>query len=342
MAVLSLLWPRKRAFTLIELLVVIAIIAILIGLLLPAIQKVREAASRMACTNNLKQIGIALHSYNDANKTLPPGCLLSPQFGWGDESNFGPPWSVMVLPYLEQDPLYKTVSASVQLYKANAMSQPFGTLGSPDQGWRSISAVSLNVYKCPSEDLIDLPGQKAGLNWARGNYAANAGPCYPGDAFSGNCSYRGASPTCNYGRRGGGVMCVNYGISVAQLSAADGTSTTVMVNHVRAGPVQSDIRGSWAYSMHGCITANNAVGDCYTPNDTGCCSDDVLGCTDAPDIAMGCWSGGYGQSQARANHTGVTIACMGDGSVRTISNTITEQNWYYMLSRNDGQVWVIN
>ena len=84
-------------------------------------------------------------------------------------------------------------------------------------------------------------------------------------------------------------------------------------------------------------TMGNAIGDCYTPNDTGCCSDDVAGCSDRPDIAMGCWNGGFGQSQARSQHTGIVLAAMGDGTVRTVRNGITQLNWFRLISRNDGQ-----
>ncbi|MBI3407342.1 MAG: DUF1559 domain-containing protein [Planctomycetes bacterium] len=100
----------RTGFTLIELLVVIAIIAILIGLLVPAVQKVREAAARTECINNLKQIGLALHNYHDVNKRLPPGYAASaPYVDGASDTSPGWGWAAFILPYIEQDTLFRQI-----------------------------------------------------------------------------------------------------------------------------------------------------------------------------------------------------------------------------------------
>jgi prepilin-type N-terminal cleavage/methylation domain-containing protein/prepilin-type processing-associated H-X9-DG protein len=209
--------PRKRrGFTLIELLVVIAIIAILLGLLLPAVQKVREAAARMQCQNNLKQMGLACHAYHDANNGLPPGYLATAAYpdtapGWG--------WGAFLLPYLEQDNLHRQIN-----------------LGAPVQTQPAIQAV-LKVYLCPSDspptsafqitDLLMTPVTSAGPS----SYAATVGDdSSEADAAVGN-----------------GVFYRNSRTRLTDIT--DGTSNTTMIGD-RAW---ADTRGTWAGAPSGAV-----------------------------------------------------------------------------------------
>ena len=141
---------RRRGFTLIELLVVIAIISILIGLLLPAVQKIREAANRMKCSNNLKQIGLALHNYHDTQGAFPASGLRSTS---AIASNFS--IHALILPYIEQDNLYKSINFSVPA------ADPL------NDGPR---ATPVSLYVCPSDPMNRVPA-----GWAGTSYRANNG-----------------------------------------------------------------------------------------------------------------------------------------------------------------------
>jgi len=206
---------QRQAFTLIELLVVIAIIAILIGLLLPAVQKVREAAARMQCSNNLKQIGIGLHVYHDAYKVFPPGCT-GDEAPWGtDGSNWGSSWKVRILPYIEQGPIYAKWQFSGQSGYTNS------------NNVNMVSNLTIPVYRCPSSPLPEF--------YASSN---NNGSIEMFTSYTG-ISGSHTDPTCANNGQGtisaGGILFPNSTIKIAAIT--DGSSNTIMVgeqsNHLR-------------------------------------------------------------------------------------------------------------
>src|SRR5690242_9275798 len=162
---------RRGGFTLIELLVVIAIIAILIGLLLPAVQKVREAANRTRCTNNLKQLGLAMHNYHDTSGNFPPGTATSL---YGPDGLPSPgedrrTWALFLLPYVEQTAVWNALEAYRTGLPANANVLPFAE---PTGAHRT----PLSVWYCRSDPNSPKTTTSGGSDQGmHGNYAACAG-----------------------------------------------------------------------------------------------------------------------------------------------------------------------
>jgi prepilin-type N-terminal cleavage/methylation domain-containing protein len=342
----------RRGFTLVELLVVIAIIAILIALLVPAVQRVREAAARTQCQNNIKQLALAVHNYHDELKTFPPSLQFYVQNNGmppNDAASFyrggtkmGPSWMIFILPFIEQGKLLD------QAPGYNPLS--YMTSGGVSGDWStipvSIRGANIASLRCPFDTADAPPFALNGGSWARGNYAANTGPDWYYNSAYGRS-------TLNGGLSQGGVMCINWGVSLAQLSGEDGTSETIMINEVRVGLNNQDRRGVWAMGVAGCsVTAALSVGDCTVPNDTGEYSDDIEDCnkvrqalgignTGLGPLRMGCSNDNLPnnwpnwQGQARSNHPSGIVAAFCDGGVRYISNDVPQNIWLLYNSRND-------
>jgi len=347
-------------FTLVELLVVIAIIGVLVALLLPAVQSAREASRRSACTNNIRQLGLAAQNFADANGKFPVACQIAgnPTNGTSNmlsayrTPGFGPNWAVLMLPYFEQAAMFDQNSAGINNYLPSN-----GT----DLSWRRVASLSIKAMRCPSDNYGANPSNTFQLNtgpfntfWARGNYGANAGPGWLHWTENGK-SWDGGAQAAATQSVAGGVFAVNYGLRPAEIGSQDGTSNTIMFNELRVGINSGDRRGVWAMGLSGSsVTAAHAIGDALQPNDNTEKSDDIEDCTalraqiakatvGMGDMRMGCsfdnapmnWPNW--QAQSRSLHPGGVLACFADGSTRFITNNIATTNWYLLNSREDGK-----
>ncbi|MGL6096492.1 MAG: DUF1559 domain-containing protein [Fimbriiglobus sp.] len=283
--------PNRRAFTLIELLVVIAIIAILIGLLLPAVQKVREAADRATCSNNVKQIGLAIHAFHDAQKHTPQNA------GPGAGGNNTTPnnWSFLarLLPYVEQGPIYDAGGLGASTMPA---------FDASFAGGKQTNYNRIPTYLCPSDPSSDQ------LRTDRANITTSYPTNYKGVAGSnwGWGTYQNTGPSGNnHGLDAGDGFSyrVDFGRKLRLGDVKDGLSNTLMI-----GEDVADINthNAWAYS-------NGATGTCAIPLNNGLHAGDP-GFGDATD-----WPNVY---SFRSLHPGGGNFALGDGSVKFVNQSI--------------------
>jgi prepilin-type N-terminal cleavage/methylation domain-containing protein/prepilin-type processing-associated H-X9-DG protein len=320
----------RRGFTLIELLVVIAIIAVLIALLLPAVQAAREAARRSQCINNLKQLGLSLHNYHSTINCLPwdhgPG-------GWNEWSSL-----VMLLPYMEQQPLYN----SVNFTQANNPACPASQGGTVNT---TVSSTKINTFLCPS-DLDRLSNTQDGHN----NYGMNAGSDANGpETVDGNAGI------------GVSMYVIPNPAPVSFASIIDGTSNTAAYSELVKGIGNSSNSADSTFPSSAIRNVGTWVG---TPaGDYNACNTAALTLT-ANDFAIGMfwvtsqrslghykhvmppntWScenssnNNQGVQTASSRHSGSVNVLFCDGSVKGIKSTITPSIWWALGTRAGNEV----
>jgi prepilin-type N-terminal cleavage/methylation domain-containing protein/prepilin-type processing-associated H-X9-DG protein len=286
--------PRSRCgrtgFTLIELLVVIAIIAILIGLLLPAVQKVREAAARAKCSNNLKQLGLALHSYHDTSNRYPP--YYPPKLASTDPRRYTENWSYLLLPFIEQDNVYK---------------QPFTTKAQYDAMVRPKVIVT---YLCPSSTLPPAYTSPGGVTTSLTNYLG----------VTGRQRSDWRPPPAGFGQDTGIIAVVDQtGFTPTKIGIAavlDGTSNTLAFAE---RPPTPDLQ--WGWGLRGLPDLDSLIWAKYTTADTlsiGTTDENGVPCVfpmffQAPRTPRPTLCDGY---HMWSYHSGGSNFALADGSVR--------------------------
>ncbi len=318
---------RRSGFTLIELLVVIAIIAVLISLLLPAVQAAREAARRAQCSNNLKQIGLAMHNYVSAQDVLPPGwkgCC------WGT-------WLLYVMPYLEQQPLYNSWNFTGNNLWGGNYDSPFRYGGSANL---TVSSTRVSAFYCPSDGGNDnLAG---GASWpvTSQNYVVNFGnTSATQDTSIDGVIFLGAPFTDI-----GSPITAIYGSStspasiggIIHLSAiTDGLSNTLITSEVIVGQ-GLDLRGfSWWFegAAFEAYLAPNSLSPDLMQSQSYCNTSDASNppCAAAPSIVAI-------TNAARSRHPGGVNVGLADGSVRFIKNSINLFSWRALSTTQGNEV----
>ncbi len=317
----------RTGFTLVELLVVIAIIGILIALLLPAVQAAREAARRIQCTNNLKQVGLALLNYHDTYGVLPVGQYGHNNLPWPAAGNPGISAHTMILPFLEQANTFDNYDFSV------GQNHP--------KNYAAVRA-EISAYQCPTDDSS---GRRFGNDFSRSNVVV----CFGSNAMTASAGplYSRATDLTTDGafQVGGGP---NRDSIRKLVEILDGTSHTVFASEVLSGKVDTvppsriwDARGLWSWSGMGAIsythrnTPNSSVGDAmWAGADTEC--------TDTPpempcDNTRGTQYNEH-QAAARSRHPGGVNVVFGDGHVTFVSDSIDLVTWQWLAAIADGHV----
>lgn len=321
-------------FTLVELLVVIAIIGTLVGLLLPAVQAAREAARRMQCTNNLKQLGLAEQNYHDANKQLPPGNLgYNPETGqlWpGSQVNAGqrPPRTPHVpflLPYLEEQPKYDLYDFSIDWWKF------------PDAIVAQLMETPLSVYQCPSDEAIQMEGATGrSIRDYKGNYALNWGSFFYHDQEN-EVLY--GQPLNNEGLMDGKKAPFWLGFGANYREITDGLSNTLLMMEIIQAPsgpgARLDRRGRiWNEAPSGSFASTY-----FSPNSA---ETDFGACTDQPEIGLPCLkflgTEGSHSMGSRSRHPGGVNVVLCDGSVQFVADEVDAISWGLLSMISEGGI----
>jgi prepilin-type N-terminal cleavage/methylation domain-containing protein/prepilin-type processing-associated H-X9-DG protein len=357
---------RRRGFTLIELLVVIAIIAILIALLLPAVQAAREAARRIQCTSNMKQIGLALHNYHSVHNVFAMGCSSGqynpPSTIWSVKQNLGP--LALILPYLEQTPVYNSINFN---FGADEF-EPIASRSLTAWVQGTATNTSLKVYQCPSDPLAGAPDYQNTTNTT--NYYASVGTTMYWSQLG--TTYSNSVPSVNMPSTGLFTLQASYGLA----HCTDGSSNTIafgegavgsqtaqlgqkLVGVVNVTAIQPYETYDASQSLPNTMAALQACQNAWQTKaggspDTqrgdnwshGSMAISLFNTIAPPNYNNGsfayCGSIGSGGrsdlSNADSWHPGGVNVTMADGSVRFIKNSINISTWMALGTKAGGEV----